>query len=197
MIAVFYAFFVLTQVQGLQVGTFGELDECKVVRAQAATMAQTLAMTECMKLTLTEPKKEVTGHAGKIEGPATVLRHRGARSEHYGPGVLKYVDEAKELCREREAQMALAKNWKFDTIAVHGLYSLEEAYQRNQGALIEPLYLVHLPVLPRLRRARGGPGLPHPDLVLHPDRQPDDLLPRVGPGPPRRLPDGRATPPAA
>jgi O-acetylhomoserine/O-acetylserine sulfhydrylase-like pyridoxal-dependent enzyme len=54
---------------------------------------------------------------------------------------MRYVEEAKRLTAEREAQMALIKTWKFDTIAVHGLYSLEESYSRNQGALIEPLYL--------------------------------------------------------
>ena len=59
----------------------------------------------------------------------------------YGPGVQKYIDEAKALCIERDTQLALAKKWKFDTIAVHGLYSLEEAYKRNQGAIVEPLYL--------------------------------------------------------
>lgn len=61
--------------------------------------------------------------------------------KHYSPGVLRYVEEAERLSAEREAQMALIKTWKFDTVAVHGLYSLEEAYRRNQGALIEPLYL--------------------------------------------------------
>jgi O-acetylhomoserine/O-acetylserine sulfhydrylase-like pyridoxal-dependent enzyme len=59
----------------------------------------------------------------------------------YSPGVMKYVEEAKKLVAERERQIAQAKKWKFDTIAVHGLYSLEEAYVRNQGAIIEPLYL--------------------------------------------------------
>jgi O-acetylhomoserine/O-acetylserine sulfhydrylase-like pyridoxal-dependent enzyme len=59
----------------------------------------------------------------------------------YGPGVMKYVEDANKLAAKREAQLALIKTWKFDTIAVHGLYSLEESYVRNQGALIEPLYL--------------------------------------------------------
>ncbi len=59
----------------------------------------------------------------------------------YSPGVMKYVEESKKLIAEREAQMAQAKKWKFDTIAVHGLYSVEEALTRNQGAIIEPLYL--------------------------------------------------------
>jgi O-acetylhomoserine/O-acetylserine sulfhydrylase-like pyridoxal-dependent enzyme len=51
------------------------------------------------------------------------------------------VEEAKKLIAEREAHLAQAKRWKFDTIAVHGLYSVEEALNRNQGAVIEPLYL--------------------------------------------------------
>jgi O-acetylhomoserine/O-acetylserine sulfhydrylase-like pyridoxal-dependent enzyme len=54
---------------------------------------------------------------------------------------MKYVEEAKKLIAEREAHVAQAKRWKFDTIAVHGLYSVEEALNRNQGAIIEPLYL--------------------------------------------------------
>jgi O-acetylhomoserine/O-acetylserine sulfhydrylase-like pyridoxal-dependent enzyme len=59
----------------------------------------------------------------------------------YGPGVQKYIDEAKRLQAEREAHLGLVRSWKFDTIAVHGLYSLEESYRNNQGALVEPLYL--------------------------------------------------------
>ena len=59
----------------------------------------------------------------------------------YGPGVQKYMDEARKLLAEREDALRRAKGWKFDTLAVHGLYSLEEAYARNQGSVIEPLYL--------------------------------------------------------
>ncbi|MDP2916169.1 MAG: PLP-dependent transferase [Candidatus Aminicenantes bacterium] len=62
-------------------------------------------------------------------------------SPTYGPGVMKYVEEAKKLLAEREAHLVQAKKWKFDTIAVHGLYSVEEALHHNQGAIIEPLYL--------------------------------------------------------
>jgi O-acetylhomoserine/O-acetylserine sulfhydrylase-like pyridoxal-dependent enzyme len=64
-----------------------------------------------------------------------------AETKQYGPGVMKYVEEAQKLIAERNDQIARAKKWKFDTIAVHGLYSLEESYVRNQGALVEPLYL--------------------------------------------------------
>ena len=59
----------------------------------------------------------------------------------YGPGVDKYIEEAKKQLARREAQLAFAKKLKFDTLAVHGLYTVEEALGRNQGAIIEPLYL--------------------------------------------------------
>src|SRR5512137_202749 len=59
----------------------------------------------------------------------------------YSPGVMKYVEEAKKLLAEREAAVARMKKMRFDTIAVHGLYTVEEALRRNQGAVIEPVYL--------------------------------------------------------
>ncbi len=59
----------------------------------------------------------------------------------YSPGVMKYVEEAQKLIAAREAALARMRTMKFDTIAVHGLYTVEEALNRNQGAVIEPLYL--------------------------------------------------------
>jgi O-acetylhomoserine/O-acetylserine sulfhydrylase-like pyridoxal-dependent enzyme len=59
----------------------------------------------------------------------------------YSPGVMKYIEASKKLLAEREAALARMKTMKFDTIAVHGLYTVEEALGRNQGAVIEPLYL--------------------------------------------------------
>ena len=59
----------------------------------------------------------------------------------YGPGVLKYIEEAKKVLNQREKHLARIKELKFDTIAVHGLYTVEEALNHNQGAVIEPLYL--------------------------------------------------------
>ena len=59
----------------------------------------------------------------------------------HGPGVQKYIDASKKLIAEREAALARMKTMKFDTISVHGLYSMEEALGQNQGAIIEPLYL--------------------------------------------------------
>ena len=59
----------------------------------------------------------------------------------YGPGVMKYVKEAEKFLVQKEKQIARIKKLKFDTIAVHGLYTVEEALSQNQGAVIEPLYL--------------------------------------------------------
>lgn len=58
-----------------------------------------------------------------------------------GPGADRYIQESRKLLAEQEQIRNRIKNLKFDTIAVHGLYSIEEAISRNQGAVIEPLYL--------------------------------------------------------
>ena len=50
------------------------------------------------------------------------------------PGVRKYVDAAKKLLAQRDSSLARMKAMKFDTLAVHGLYTVEEALERNQGA---------------------------------------------------------------
>ena len=62
-------------------------------------------------------------------------------AKSYGPEVRKYIEAAKTLVAERESALARAKGMKFDTLAVHGLYTVEEALRNNQGAIIEPLYL--------------------------------------------------------
>jgi len=59
----------------------------------------------------------------------------------YGPGITKYIDEAKKSLERKKNQLERIKKLKFDTIAVHGLYTAEEALKQNQGAVIEPLYL--------------------------------------------------------
>lgn len=61
--------------------------------------------------------------------------------EKYTPGVLKYIQESKKFSAEKKKHLARVKNLKFDTIAVHGLYTAEEALNFNQGSVIEPLYL--------------------------------------------------------
>jgi len=64
-----------------------------------------------------------------------------SQKPQYGPGVEKYVAAAERALAERQKQVERVKGFKFDTLAVHGLYTVEEALSRNQGAIIEPLYL--------------------------------------------------------
>lgn len=56
-------------------------------------------------------------------------------------GVQKYVEQARRLLAERERSYRQAKRLRFDTIAVHGLYTAQEAIERNQGAVIEPVFM--------------------------------------------------------
>ena len=105
------------------------------------------------------------------------------------PGVQKYVDAACKLLAQRDAALARMKALVRHHRRPRPVHR-RGSPGRNQGAVIEPALPLRLPGLRRRRRARGRPGLPHPDLVLHAHRQPDDLLPRVGPGPARGLPDG-------
>lgn len=56
-------------------------------------------------------------------------------------GVARYVELAKKELEDRQRAWNEAKRWRFDTVAVHGLYTVQEAIERNQGAIIEPVYL--------------------------------------------------------
>lgn len=62
--------------------------------------------------------------------------------ESLSPGVRRYVEAARKALEERDRYVReMVKKWKFDTIAVHGLYSVQEALEKNQGAIIEPIYM--------------------------------------------------------
>jgi O-acetylhomoserine/O-acetylserine sulfhydrylase-like pyridoxal-dependent enzyme len=56
-------------------------------------------------------------------------------------GIRKYIDGAREVMEEHRKRLAMMRACRFDTIAVHGLYTMDEALNYNQGAIIEPLYL--------------------------------------------------------
>lgn len=50
--------------------------------------------------------------------------------------------ERGEACRqEHHRRWQHAKRLRFDTLAVHGLYTVAEAIEQNKGAIIEPLFL--------------------------------------------------------
>lgn len=64
-----------------------------------------------------------------------------ADDQKSNPGLKKYINEAEKHLRRKKKHLARIKKLKFDTLAVHGFYTVEEALNLNQGAVIEPLYL--------------------------------------------------------
>ena len=58
------------------------------------------------------------------------------------PGMRKYVEQSQEyLAKRAEYIRKVVKKWKFDTVAVHGLYSVQEAIEDYQGSIIEPIFM--------------------------------------------------------
>ncbi|MCP4679828.1 MAG: O-acetylhomoserine aminocarboxypropyltransferase/cysteine synthase [Deltaproteobacteria bacterium] len=56
-------------------------------------------------------------------------------------GIDKYLAAAREMAKQREQEMAEMRECRFDTIAVHGLYTMNESLNFNQGSVIEPMYM--------------------------------------------------------
>lgn len=55
-------------------------------------------------------------------------------------GVNRYVEAAQRACAERKEYRDKVRHLRFDTIAVHGIYDLEEAFRGGQGGIIEPIF---------------------------------------------------------
>ncbi|MDC0357896.1 PLP-dependent transferase [Oligoflexia bacterium] len=57
-------------------------------------------------------------------------------------GMQAYIDKNDKYLAERDQYIKqVVKKWKFDTIAVHGLYTVEDAVEDYQGAIIEPIFM--------------------------------------------------------
>lgn len=57
-------------------------------------------------------------------------------------GMQNYIDKNNLYLADRENYIEeTVKKWKFDTIAVHGLYSVTDALSDYQGAIIEPVFM--------------------------------------------------------
>ena len=56
-------------------------------------------------------------------------------------GIQKYIDAAAQSQKCRAEAIKEMKKCRFDTVAVHGLYSMNEALNFNQGSIIEPIYM--------------------------------------------------------
>jgi O-acetylhomoserine/O-acetylserine sulfhydrylase-like pyridoxal-dependent enzyme len=60
---------------------------------------------------------------------------------HITPGMQRYIDRNNAYLERRSRYIQeVVKQWKFDTIAVHGLYTVEDAIEDYQGAIIEPIF---------------------------------------------------------
>ena len=58
------------------------------------------------------------------------------------PGMRRYIDKNNNYLAERDRYIREeVKRWKFDTIAVHGLYTVQDAIEDYQGAIIEPIFM--------------------------------------------------------
>jgi O-acetylhomoserine/O-acetylserine sulfhydrylase-like pyridoxal-dependent enzyme len=58
------------------------------------------------------------------------------------PGMQRYIDKNDAYLARRDKYIReVVKKWKFDTIAVHGLYSVEDAIEDYQGAIIVPIFM--------------------------------------------------------
>ena len=94
------------------------------------------------------------------------------------PGVQRYVDRAADEVATRKNAVAAMRRCRFDTIAVHGLYTLQEALEHNQGSIIEPIYMATSQGYRDADEMEAALAYLVPDLVLLAHRQPVALLPR-------------------
>ena len=56
------------------------------------------------------------------------------------PGIQRHVNEARRLAEERRAYREEVRRLHFDTIAVHGVYGVDEALRGGQGGIVEPVF---------------------------------------------------------
>jgi O-acetylhomoserine/O-acetylserine sulfhydrylase-like pyridoxal-dependent enzyme len=59
----------------------------------------------------------------------------------HNEGIRKYIELADKFLAERKRNFERARKLRFDTIAVHGLYTVKEAMDNNQGSTMEPTFL--------------------------------------------------------
>lgn len=56
-------------------------------------------------------------------------------------GIFHYINAGKNAAEWHKRHIGQMKKLRFDTIAVHGIYSMQEALDYNQGSTIEPIYM--------------------------------------------------------
>ncbi len=61
---------------------------------------------------------------------------------HITPGMQEYIDRNNAYLAKRDEYITnVVKKWKFDTIAVHGMYTVQDAIEDYQGSIIEPIFM--------------------------------------------------------
>ena len=66
----------------------------------------------------------------------------GRDEVHITPGMQAYIDKNDAYLAERDRYIRdVVKKWKFDTIAVHGMYTVQDALEDYQGSIIEPIFM--------------------------------------------------------
>jgi O-acetylhomoserine/O-acetylserine sulfhydrylase-like pyridoxal-dependent enzyme len=53
----------------------------------------------------------------------------------------EWIKIGQQMMDERAKAIKIAKTRKFDTVATHGLYTMETAFNGNSGSIMEPVYL--------------------------------------------------------
>ncbi len=57
-------------------------------------------------------------------------------------GMGRYITASNKYLADRDSYIRnVVKHWKFDTIAVHGLYTVKDAIEDYQGSVIEPIFM--------------------------------------------------------
>ena len=63
-------------------------------------------------------------------------------TKKYIPKDVNYwIKAGQKMVAEHQKRLDRTKNWKFDTIATHGVYDLSEALNKNSGSIMEPIYM--------------------------------------------------------
>jgi O-acetylhomoserine/O-acetylserine sulfhydrylase-like pyridoxal-dependent enzyme len=52
-----------------------------------------------------------------------------------------WIKEGQKMVANHQKRIDRTKNWKFDTIATHGVYDISEALNKNNGSIMEPIYM--------------------------------------------------------
>jgi hypothetical protein len=79
--------------------------------------------------------------AAAARGRANARWRRTPMPDPRDHGPNRYIRAAQQAAERRTRERDAIRKARFDTIAVHGLYSMNEALDFNQGAIIEPIYM--------------------------------------------------------